>query len=492
MRISLRYKFIIAFTAFTVLLAVTFGVVATQRLISQLMAQYERYATHLAQHAAGEILEDRGLHIPHDPVLLAQSLLVQDIIYAQIVVDGQVIAEQTRYTVELPVTPEPEGIEVNEITPSDRSAYLDIVHPLRAALGLLTQFGLLITPEDQKRLQNLHGYVRLGFSLEHMKEEVQREALLFTALSLGLMVLGLLLAWILYRTILGPIEHLSATMRDFGQGKTYARAQVHSRDEIEALADEFNMMANAIEYQRDVLSRTNEELEKANRVKSHFLATMSHELRTPLHAILGYVSLLLDGVNVKLNEAGRQYTTAIHRAGKHLMILIENLLQFSKLEAGAERLQLSEVEVAEAVQEVLENQRPLADEKGLRLDAQLEPGLTLYTDATKLKQVLLNLVNNAIKYTAHGGAHVLAEARNGYAYFAITDTGSGIAPETQATIFEPFTSAAGPGQSSDSVGLGLAVAQRYVEMMGGQLSVKSEVGHGSTFHFSLPSPRRTL
>lgn len=492
MRISLRYKFIIAFIAFTGLLTITFGMVATQRLSSQLKTQYERHAAQLAQQTAEDVLESQIFAVGHDLKLLARNLLSEEVFYAQIVLDGQVLAQETRYDVDLPVTSEPDRLEMNEITPSYQPPYLDLIQPLEDAVDLLAQSGHTLTPEDQKRVESgIHGYVRLGFSLKQRDQEVQRETLLLTALGLGLMVLGILLAWGLYRAILGPIEQLSVTVRDFGQGKTYVRASVNSGDEIEALANEFNTMANAIEYQRDVLRRTNEELERANRVKSNFLATMSHELRTPLHSILGYTSLLRAEVRVKLNDSGRQYAKAIERAGQHLLILIGNLLQFSKLEAGAERLQLVEVRIAEVVHEVLESQRPLADEKGLRLDAEVEPGLTLQTDATKLKQVLLNLVNNGIKYTAQGGVQVLAESRSGYAYFAVSDTGPGIAPEIQATLFDPFTRAAGPDQPGDGVGLGLAVAKRYVELMGGSLSVESEVGRGSTFRFSLPSPKRT-
>jgi signal transduction histidine kinase len=492
MRISLRYKFIIAFIVFTAVLTATFGMVATQRLSSQLKTQYERHAAQLAQQTAEDVLESRIFAVGHDLTLVARNLLSEEVIYAQIVLDGQVLAQEMRYDVDLPVIAVPDRLEMNELTLAGQPPYLDLIQPLDNAVDLLLQSGHTITPEDQERLQKgIHGYVRLGFSLKQRDQEVQREALLLTALSLGLMVLGILLAWSLYRTILGPIEQLSATVRDFGQGKTYARVTVNSGDEIEALANEFNTMANAIEYQRDALRRTNEELERANQVKSNFLATMSHELRTPLHSILGYTSLLLAEVHVKLNDSGRQYATAIQRAGKHLLTLIGNLLQFSKLEAGVERLHLVEVRIAEVVHEVLENQRPLADEKRLRLDAEVEPGLTLHTDATKLKQVLLNLVNNGIKYATQGGVHVLAESRSKYAYFAVSDTGPGIAPEIQATLFDPFTRGFGSDQPGDGVGLGLAVAKRYVELMGGSLSVKSEIGRGSTFRFSLPSPKST-
>jgi len=484
---SLRYKFILAFMVFTVVVSVAFGIVAIQRLSDRLRGQYERHAIQLAAHAAEEVLESQVLGVGHDPLLIARNILIEDVIYAQIVLDGVEITRQARYPVDLPLVPLSEVIELNEVSPANAAPYFDVIYPLRDAWDTLTQFGHLITPEGQKRLQQgIHGYVRLGVSLERMGQELRRETLLVAGVSLGLMALGILVGWGLYRMILGPIERLGAAVREFGAGNTRVRAQVNSGDEIEALAHDFNTMAHSIVYQRDALRRTNEELERANRVKSVFLATLSHELLTPLHSVLGYVSLLLDGVNVKLSSSGRQYAEAIQRAGKHLLALIENLLQFSKLEAGSERLHLTEVEAAEIVKEVVESQRPLVAEKGLRLEVEVEPGLKLHTDVTKLKQVLLNLLNNAIKYTAEGHIGVTARSQNDSVRFEVRDTGPGIAPEARATLFEPFMRAGKPDQPSDGMGLGLAVARRYVELLGGTISFESRLGEGSRFWFTLP------
>lgn len=485
MRISLRYKFILAFMAFTMVVTVAFGVIATQRFHSQLKVQYERHAIHLAQHAAEEVLEGQLFDVGHDPDLLAHNLLLEDVIYVQIVVDDQVKAQQSRLGIDLPLVAEANLVRVREITPVDGAAYLDVVHPLHDALKILAQFGHLITPEGQRRLQEgVRGYVRLGFSLENLEQTAQQEALLLTGLSLGLMVLGILCGWILYLMILKPIEILSNTMREFGAGNVYARAQVKSGDEIETLSHEFNTMAGSIIYQRDALRKTNEELEKANRVKSTFLAMISHELRTPMHSVLGYASLLLDEVNVKLNDAGRQYTNAIRRAGKHLMSLIENLIEFSKLESGTEQLHPTMLTVDDIVAEVVENQQPLAEKKALSLTTEIQAEVTVYADKTKLKQVLLNLVNNAVKYTQKGGVRVVVQRQEHSTYFEVCDTGPGIAAEVQASLFKPFMRA--KGEESDGMGLGLTVVKRYIELMGGLLSFETGSAQGSRFWFTLP------
>lgn len=484
---SLRYKFIMAFVVFTAVVTAAFGIIISRHLSAQMRLQHERQAVDLAEHVAEEILESRVFGIWHDPALLVRNLLTEEALYAQIVLDGEVLAEQARYSMKLPLLSEVERIEIREIPAADIPSHLDIAYPLQGAFDVLVQFGHRITPEGQQLMQSgIRGYVRLGLSLEHVEQETRRESLLLAGMSMGLMALGILVGWVLYRMILSPIEHLSSAVREFGAGNLRARAQVRSGDEIEALAHEFNTMAYSIVYQRDALRRTNDELERANQVKATFLAAMSHELLTPLHSVLGYTSLLLERVNVQLNEAGRQYIRAIQRAGKHLLALIENVLQFSKLEAGAERLRITAVHAAVIVQEVVESQRPLADGKGLPVEIEVDPDLILQTDATKLKQVLLNLLNNAIKYTERGRVRVRAHAQNGSVRFEVRDTGPGIAPEARSKLFEPFARVENTEQGRRGVGLGLVVSQRYAEMMGGSLDFESAPGEGSRFWIDLP------
>jgi signal transduction histidine kinase len=487
MRISLQYKFIVPFLAFAVVLSAVFGWGTAQHRSQQLRQHYEREALILARHAAEEVLEHLLWGLGHDPVLLVRNLLVEDVLYAQIVVNGEVLAQQARHSLYLPVLPTVSGVRVRQVDydPSLLIPYLDVVYPLGASLNALTQFGHRVPPESTERLQGVHGYVRLGLSLERSVREIRQEWLMLIGLSLGVAALGILIGWGLYRTILGPLERLSEAVRAFGSGNLRARARLDTGDEIEALAHEFNLMADAIVRQRNELRKANEELTRANRVKSVFLAAMSHELLTPLHSILGYTSLLLDEVNVKLDEAERQYAQAIQRAGKHLLALIENVLHYSKLEAGAERLHLTDVHVEELVHEVAESQRPLADEKGLRLRVDVERDLTLRTDVTKLKQILLNLLHNAIKYTDQGHVHLRGHSQDKHVRFEVIDTGPGIPSELQGTLFEPFVRTEKTG-SPRGTGLGLTIAKRYAEMLGGTIGFESEPGRGSRFWVILP------
>lgn len=487
MRISLRYKFILAFIAFTVVVATSFGVISAQRMTARLHVQYERHAQHFAAHAAEEVLESLLFQSGHDPALLARNLLIEDVVYVQIVVDGQVWTEENKLDLKLSLSPEPEQSRVETIPSNDGSAaHLDVIQPLHQAVGVLAQFGHQMTGEGWRRLrEGIHGYVRLGVSLTHLQQEVQQEALLLTGVSLGLMILGILFGWILYRTILAPIERLSGTVREFGAGNANARARVSSGDEIESLAHEFNTMAESIVFQRDTLKETNQQLEKANRVKSTFLATISHELRTPLHAVVGYASLLRDEVNVTLNEAGRKYAEAILRSGKHLLALIQNLIDFTRSESGAESLRPIPIQVADLIQEVLDNQRPLL-KKDLTLASDIEPDLTLHTDRVKLEQVLLNLLNNAIRYTDQGQVRIVVRNEGRGVCFEVSDTGSGISPETQPNLFNPFTRGDNARHNREGLGLGLAVAKRYVELLGGHICFESALGKGSRFWFTLP------
>jgi len=488
MRLSLRYKFMLAFLGFVVVVAIAFGMLTVQRLNNQLEAQYEQHALKYAEHAAEEMLEGILFDDGHDLQSLAEHLWVEEVGYIQILVNGQIVSQKQRIEVDLDPKPKPASAQVTVLDPDQGTVrYLDVVYPLEQAIGVLLKFGHSIAPQAQQHIQSGgNSYVRMGFSLQPLEQRLQQETLKLVGLSFGLMALGILFAWILFRMILGPIERLSDTMRAFGSGNTSARAEVQSGDEIEMLANEFNTMAHSIVYQRDTLRQTNAELEKAYHAKSDFLATVSHELRTPLHSVLGYASLLRDEVNVTLSKAGRQYTDAIMRAGNHLLTLIENLLEFSRLESGPEPLHPVRFNASEVVTEVVESQRPVAEKKGLWLEAEVADELPLYADKTKLRQVLLNLIDNALKYTDRGQVRVVAAPQDQAAHFSVADTGIGIAPRDQKTLFEPFTRAERSGRNRQGMGLGLTVVSRYVGLMGGKLSFHSVLGGGSRFWFALP------
>jgi signal transduction histidine kinase len=281
------------------------------------------------------------------------------------------------------------------------------------------------------------------------------------------------------------VEGLIDSVKRFRRDRR-ARAPVRGSDELALLAEEFNKMADTIAERDERLERMNRKLLEANRVKSEFLAMMGHELKTPLHAVRGFSQLLLEEIDGPLTPKQREDIEAVLASGDHLLELIDNILRFSKLEAGEERLHLEEVEPAGLVAEVVQSFERFARERGLQLESEVDP-FKIQADRTKLRQVLMNLVSNAIKYTERGEIKVTAEARDGEALFAVEDTGPGIPPEYRERIFEPFTQV----DSSDSreamgIGLGLTIVKKYVELHGGRVWLKSEPGKGSRFYFTIP------
>ena len=230
------------------------------------------------------------------------------------------------------------------------------------------------------------------------------------------------------------------------------------------------------------------ELEVASRHKSQFLANMSHELRTPLNAILGYTELLIDGIYGELSPKAGDVMTRIDRSGKHLLGLINDVLDLSKIEAGQLELALADYSLAEVVHAVVTQVESLAAEKGLILQAAVAPDLPAGRgDERRLAQVLLNLVGNAIKFTEVGSVRIVAY-RDGDAFVvSVADTGPGIAEADRQRIFEEFQQAdSSSTRKKGGTGLGLSIARRIVELHGGRIWVESTVGRGSTFSFRVP------
>jgi signal transduction histidine kinase/CRP-like cAMP-binding protein len=269
-----------------------------------------------------------------------------------------------------------------------------------------------------------------------------------------------------------------------------------------------NQTTIAIEHARlfQQLQEKAEQLESASRHKSHFLASMSHELRTPLNAIMGFSEILLDPALQVSAEERQQFLMDILTSGRHLLQLINEVLDLSKVEAGKMELQPAEVVLPELVEAVIATVRPLATKKAIALEANLEGRIPPVTaDPGKVKQVLLNLLGNAIKFTPVGGevrvtAHLVdsstrqlvdssrpIDGKGDFVEVAVSDTGIGIKPEDLPKVFEEFQQVeASEIAQAEGTGLGLTLAKRFVEMHGGEIWVTSEVGRGSTFTFTLP------
>ncbi len=231
------------------------------------------------------------------------------------------------------------------------------------------------------------------------------------------------------------------------------------------------------------------ELEAASRHKSEFLANMSHELRTPLNAIIGFSEVLQERMFGELNDKQLEYVMDVLESGRHLLSLINDILDLSKVEAGRMELQLDTFDLPAALDNALMLVRERASRRGVALEQAIDPRLgDIVADERKVKQILLNLLSNAIKFTPEGGRiSIQATLVDGAVQIAVSDTGIGIAPEDQALVFEEFRQVGGDTtRKSEGTGLGLALTRKFVELHGGRIDVASQVGQGSTFTFSIP------
>ena len=231
-----------------------------------------------------------------------------------------------------------------------------------------------------------------------------------------------------------------------------------------------------------------EQLAQASQHKSQFLANMSHELRTPLNAILGYAELLVDGIYGAVPERAMGVLERVQNNGRHLLALINDVLDLSKIEAGQLVLTLEDYAMPDVVQSVVSATEGLANTKGIKLSADVAPGLPAGRgDARRLSQVLLNLVGNAVKFTDEGEVAIGAMAENGNFVLTVRDTGPGIAPADHDKIFGEFQQVDNSNtRKKGGTGLGLAISKRIVEMQGGTITVDSELGQGATFRVTLP------
>ena len=231
------------------------------------------------------------------------------------------------------------------------------------------------------------------------------------------------------------------------------------------------------------------ELEAANRHKSEFLANMSHELRTPLNAVIGFSEVLGERMFGELNDKQAEYVKDIHDSGRHLLSLINDILDLSKIEAGAMELDLRRFALAPALDNALTLVRERAGRRGIALEARLADDLgEMEGDERKLKQILLNLLSNAVKFTGEGGRVTLQARQDGtHVHIAVRDTGVGISGEDLNVIFDEFKQVGTDyARKVEGTGLGLTLTKRFVEMHGGRITVHSEPGAGSVFEVTLP------
>jgi len=326
-----------------------------------------------------------------------------------------------------------------------------------------------------------------------------------TAIFLGIAVaLVVAASFVLAQRLVHPIDALRRSAARVGGGDLSERIHVTTGDELQELADEFNRMTARLQQSYGLLEEkvearthdlgaalqqlqeTSAQLEAANRHKSEFLASMSHELRTPLNAIIGFSEVLLARMYGELNPKQAEYLADVHSSGEHLLSLINDILDLSKVEAGRMELQLSIFSLREVLTSSLAIIRERATRNGITLESQIDPALgEIEADQRKLKQILFNLLWNAVKFTPEGGRISLkAHEAQTTVEISVSDTGVGIAPQDQQRIFEEFRQTG--VTNGEGSGLGLTLTQKFVELQGGRIWVKSAPGKGTTFTFTLP------
>jgi signal transduction histidine kinase/DNA-binding response OmpR family regulator len=267
--------------------------------------------------------------------------------------------------------------------------------------------------------------------------------------------------------------------------------------DIDVLLTLADQVAIAIDNARsyEIAQQAITELRELDRLKSQFLANMSHELRTPLNSIIGFSRVIIKGIDGPVTDLQEQDLSAIYNSGQHLLRLINDILDLSKIDAGKMELAYDDVNISELIQSVVPTVSGLIKDKSITIVQNIDPDIPiLRADAMRLRQVMINLLSNAAKFTEEGTITIGAAVEtkpNGQSEVVIkvTDTGSGIAPEDRSKLFQPFSQLdASPTRKTGGTGLGLSISRRLIELHGGLIDVTSEVGKGSTFYFTLPLP----
>jgi signal transduction histidine kinase len=323
----------------------------------------------------------------------------------------------------------------------------------------------------------------------------RKTLILMASSAAALIVLALLLGFVISWSFILPVQEAHGFLSQVAKGNFAATINVPNRDEFGALAARMNHMSQELqrlyESQRrgsQELQRLNEQLQQASKAKSDFLANMSHELRTPMNAILGFVEMLLDEMYGEVPPPLKEPLTDIQTNGKHLLRLINDVLDLSKIEAGRMELFLAEYSVQDVVETVRASLQSLALEKGLEFDAAAQEDIPLaFGDGKRITQCLMNLVGNALKFCKRGRVAVWVEQQGDKLLYRVSDTGIGIPKNELENIFTEFQQVdTAITREFTGTGLGLNITRKFVEMHGGRIWVESELGKGSTFFFSIP------
>lgn len=364
------------------------------------------------------------------------------------------------------------------------------------------------------------GIARIALSLTPARQQVAELVRISAVLTVTLLLLGAIAALLIAGRISDPILALVRGTDEIRSGNLDVTIQISSRDEVGLLADSFNKMTARLRQTMSELESLNRNLEaeverrtealhlltdelqgrnraleqqrdqltEMNRLKSEFLANISHELRTPLNAILGYTEIISEGVYGDVTAEQKEGLAGIIESGNNLLILINQILDLSKVESGKIELYITQVPMHDVVQAVVAESLPLTKDRPYRVTARCPIRVDVFTDAAKVKQILTNLISNAIKFTEKGSVTIeLSKDLKGGCRLTVTDTGIGIRAADQELIFEEFRQVDGSStRRFQGTGLGLAIARRFAQLLSGSLTVRSEYGKGSRFTLTLP------
>ena len=366
---------------------------------------------------------------------------------------------------------------------------------------------LMILTRPIRHGADMLGTMVVRYDLSEAYARLRERILLAVAAAFVGVLLAAVLATRLRKILARPVDALTGAAQRIAESRDYShRAERYDTDELARLTDVFNGMLGQIQQKDHDLRRVNEELEQrvtertqdlkaaldaaeeANRAKSEFLANMSHELRTPLNGILGFSDLLLKGAEEGNLEERNEWLTVIHKSGDHLLTLVNDILDLSKIDAGHLEPEIISVSCQRLVGDTVSILRPKALEKHIQLHLVFMTPIpqTIQTDPTRLRQVLVNLVGNAIKFTDRGHVKIavsfVQEHGAGRIRFDIEDTGIGMSPEQMSGIFDPFVQAdTSVTRKYGGTGLGLAICQKIVQALDGEITVRSRPGTGSVF-----------
>ena len=547
LRLGLRFKITAYISFMVVFTAAVLGWFLVRGQVREIMEQLKERGALLARNAASNseyavITGDEGMFEHIIAGLVKETDVVYCIIYSR---EGKALANTKKLPrdIEGISTVAASDVAENALGTDDlliqwftkdetKTPIYDIAAPIttRKTPSLSGEELIFGTPMG---ITESIGVARIGISLESMNKKISQARRTIGKVTAIVVMLAMGITVFLVRLIVNPVQQLVAATKRVASGDLDKPVVITTIDEIGELGASFNKMTEDLKHYRaelqeysrtleqkvgdrtkvlrlmnEELHKTNQQLEAVSKLKSEFLANMSHELRTPLNAIIGFSEILHDQSFGELNLKQLGHAKNVMDSGKHLLLLINEVLDLAKVESGQMSLQLDTFPVAGALAEIASLAKGLAEKKEITIRQLLSPKLvTVTADRKKLKQIFYNLLSNAIKFTPEGGFVEISTDTVGdfdvsgdeqhvfrrYAEFCVRDDGIGIDEADQSRIFQEFQQVDGShARQYEGTGLGLALTRKLVELHGGSLWVESEPGKGSSFFFTLPITEKNI